>query len=39
MTAANEAFPAGVTQAMRDYLVAIDQLGDGQMAVTTQLIA
>lgn len=39
MTAANEAHPAEVTQAMRDYLGAIDHLGDGQMAVTTQRIA
>jgi len=39
MTAANEAVPAGVTQAMRDYLGAIDLLGDGEMAVTTQRIA
>ncbi len=39
MTAADEAFPVGVTQAMRDYLGAIDRLGDGHMAVTTQRIA
>lgn len=39
MTAANEAHPAEVTHAMRDYLGAIDHLGDGQMAVTTQRIA
>jgi len=39
MTAANDALLGEVTQAMRDYLGAIERLGDGQMAVTTQRIA
>lgn len=39
MTDGDEALPVEVTRAMRDYLGAIDRLGDGQMAVTTQRIA
>ncbi len=39
MTAASEARSVEATQAMRDYLGAIDLLGDGEMTVTTQRIA
>ncbi len=39
MTGANDAVPVEVTQAVRDYLGAIERLGDGRQAVTTQRIA
>lgn len=39
MTAGNDVRMAGVTPAMRDYLEAIDRLGNGQFPVTTQRIA
>jgi len=39
MTTTNDARGAEVTLAMRDYLGAIDRLGDGQIPVTTQRIA
>ncbi len=39
MTGANDALLGEVTQAMRDYLRAIERLGDGQSPVTTQRIA
>ncbi len=39
MTAANAAVPGDVTQAVRDYLGAIDWLGGDRQAITTQRIA
>lgn len=39
MTTGNDAVSGDVTQAMRDYLGAIDRLGDGQSPASTQRIA
>ncbi len=39
MTGANDAVPGDVTQAVRDYLGAIEWLRDGRQAVTTQRVA